>query len=284
MPTSPFAPQKHRNRLQAGFSMVELVVVMVIVGIMMGLSVPVMSNVMAESAVYASASEIAKTMHLAQELAVVYRRPHAILFNNREAADGDWDPTGAHHWYSLLGPQEVGNNPSSWDYYRGDIIDPDAIQIGAHHYLRPNVRFWSAGVSGDASVPNDFDESNPSHIPGFASSKVPAGHFHQYESRLASKPTWAYQDFAVEMESADVGGKMNKVSSTMTAVFALPNQQFSRIDGLDYMMEGAVDVKSYEYPLFIGVVNAEDTSIRQIISIEQSSGQMRMGRDIHVAW
>lgn len=276
-PTPMNAPRT-RNRLQAGFSMAELVVVMVIVGIMMGLSVPIMSNVMAESAVYASASEIAKTLHLAQELAVVYRRPHAILFNNREGEDGPWDPTGEHHWYSLLGPQEVGDNPSSWDYYRGDMIDPDAIQIGAHHYLRPNVRFWSAD--------HDFDENAPGHIPGFSSKNVPAGHFGRYETRLASRPTWAYKDFAVELGTDSVSEKMNKVSSTMTAVFALPNQQFSRLDGLDYMEDsaGSVDMKSFEYPLFVGVVNVEDPSIRQIISIEQSSGQMRMGRDIHVAW
>lgn len=271
-------PIRNRTPLQSGFSMVELVVVMVIVGIMMGLSVPIMSNVMAESAVYASASEIAKTMHLAQELAVVYRRPHAILFNNREGVDGPWDPTGVHHWYSLLGPQEVGDNPSSWDYYRGDVIDPDAIQIGAHHYLRPNVRFWSAA--------DDFDESDPNHIPGFSINKVPEGHFGRYETRLASKPTWAYADFAVELDVESVSGKMDKVSDTMTAVFALPNQQFSRLDGLDYMedKDGTVSLKSYEYPLFVGVVNAEDTAIRQIISIEQSTGQMRMGRDIQIAW
>lgn len=254
-PGSPSASPRLRAGAR-GVSLVEMLAVVFIIGVILAMGIPSGQRMLRESAVRADAVELCRTFQLAQRLAVVYQRPHVVVFNTEDPSTGEWDPTGEHHWYTLLGPKENGGGASSGDYYCGEIVDPDGIQIGPHHYLRAGVRFWRRHET-------DFDESKPwnEHIPGFSTASG-TGYSSSFDMRMGSDPSNAYTDFK------------NGAWYDTRAVFAMPNYQFSRADCTN---TGATTIYS-------GLVHTSDVSIRRVLTMEENTGRTTVAVDARVAW
>ncbi len=265
---------RHRN----GFSLSELMVVLAIIAILVAMSMAGTMNLTLGAAVQASALELQRSFQLAQRLAVVYQMPHVVAFNTNvieytesgALAPGTgtvWDPTGEHHWYVIIGPQESGAIATSADYYQGETVDPDGIQIGPHRHLRPGVRFWHAWPttnwynSTDRTPYYDFDPANENFIQGFSKDSS-TGWCTGGDMRQAAEPACAYTDWAVNQYK---DGK---------DVICQPNYQFSRDKGTN---TGSTTI-------YCGVVAVKDISYRRVLTMEENTGRVTIDREAKVAW
>jgi type IV fimbrial biogenesis protein FimT len=73
----------------SGFTLIELVVVLAVVGILLGVGVPALMSYGDSTGVRATAKQITADMWLARQKAVATSRPHSILFDPGENSYSD---------------------------------------------------------------------------------------------------------------------------------------------------------------------------------------------------
>jgi len=95
---------------RAGFTLVELLMVVLIIGVVSGMVVFMPRGDQRRASVEAAANELAETMRLAHNLALDHRSIYALAFNitNAPGTSGltlnNWS---GGHWYQILGPDDT---------------------------------------------------------------------------------------------------------------------------------------------------------------------------------
>jgi prepilin-type N-terminal cleavage/methylation domain-containing protein len=108
-----------KRRLEGAFTLVELLMVVMIIGIGAGMIVMMPRGDQRRAAVEAAANELAETMRLAHNMALDHRCIYALVFNitNAPGTSGlvinNWS---GGHWYQILGPDDspIDLNFTGW--------------------------------------------------------------------------------------------------------------------------------------------------------------------------
>ena len=80
-------PQRLSRRTQSGFTLVELMVVIVVLAILASIGIPGFQGIVAENRATSAANELLATLQFARSAAIAQSRPVTV----RPTADGDWD-------------------------------------------------------------------------------------------------------------------------------------------------------------------------------------------------
>jgi prepilin-type N-terminal cleavage/methylation domain-containing protein len=107
------------GRQRAGFTLLELLVVVLIIGLVSGMITFMPRGDQRRANVEAAANELAETMRLAHNLALDHRAIYAIVFNiqNQPGTSGvvlnNWS---GGHWYQILGPDDspISRSLTGW--------------------------------------------------------------------------------------------------------------------------------------------------------------------------
>lgn len=158
-----------------GLTFIELMVVIVILGILMGMGASTYTNFTRRTAVHVSTYEFLNACHHAKALALARQDFISIIFNDtdneRVIADGataaqvtrmnspyrTLNENGRDHWYALMNPTDRHPNDfeREWDHgktftptarhiWKDGVYDPLGLQIGKRRYLQKGVRFGNA--------------------------------------------------------------------------------------------------------------------------------------------
>jgi prepilin-type N-terminal cleavage/methylation domain-containing protein len=142
-----------------GFTLVEMLVVIVIVAVMAAIAIPAVTNLMKSGGVNSASREVANTLGLARQLAVTRRIYARVVF--------PYTSTVSHPdmWYITYAVMTNRNNtvPSGWAY----ASKWEFLPIGAV-FLNLATANGSAGALDDNTSLNNqsplpFPDSNPGH-------------------------------------------------------------------------------------------------------------------------
>ena len=137
--------KSRRMRCSRGFTLMEMMIVVVVIGIVAGLAVPSFLSYMPKLRVKAAAREIVSELRLARSKAVSERRPFGVAFNvgdNTLISFADTDDP----------PSQVYSVSDS--LLRADTLDGD-ISLNSCTYANNCVVFNSTGAastSGDLQI------------------------------------------------------------------------------------------------------------------------------------
>ena len=143
----------HRSR-QQGFTLVEMISVLVIVAIILSIAIPAVTNLVKASALSSAAREVSNTLSLARQYAITHRTYTRVVFlydyynNSSTGTRADmW-----YHTYAVMTNRDT-TNPSGWLY------------VTKWEYLPTGAVFLdltgTGGVPGGGSL---NDVNSPTHV------------------------------------------------------------------------------------------------------------------------
>ena len=136
---SPIGRQKRRPR-NPGFTLLEVLVVLVLIGVLIGLSLPRFSATTQDLRLVNSARNLAKLLTYAQERAIVERVPYQAVF---EAA-------GARYWLTRLQREGTETAPQP---IQGRFGRPTRLPPGIEfHFPEQPILFYPDGTSDPFSI------------------------------------------------------------------------------------------------------------------------------------
>lgn len=148
-------PMTRRN--QDGYSMIELLVIVAIVGILLGISIPGLRSFGRSSGLKDNALQITTDLWLARQKAIATSSPHSIRFDSDQnqyivfVDDGGADPANSANGILDEGEQVLLTRRLSEEYHFGSIdLDPDQAVI-----FIPKGTLREGTGGGQISIAND---------------------------------------------------------------------------------------------------------------------------------
>jgi type II secretion system protein H len=136
--------QVQKKRIAGGFTLIEIIIVMVIIGIAAMIAVPMFSGA-ADMQVRAAANRIAADLDYAKGLAVTYQKPYCVVFNtSSESYEVQEYNTGSNAFETIDNPLNTARQytidlASDNNFNRVDIysvnFDSDATDAVTFDYL-----------------------------------------------------------------------------------------------------------------------------------------------------
>ena len=175
------ADARSARTAQPGFTLVELLIVIVIIGLALSMIAFLPKGAQKDSAVQAAAHELASTLQVARSLALDKRAIYAVTFNvecGRGTSGIVLNNWSGGHWYQILGPTDYSTvqNQSSgvatfpypqispaWADSAGSFLSKvKGSSVGDRHYLATNKVRFLALTDQDNGCPIDpHDIWNP---------------------------------------------------------------------------------------------------------------------------
>jgi len=134
------------RRRTNGFTLVEMLTVLVIVGILIGLAIPAVTSLMSSGGVSAAAREVANTLSLARQVAITQRTYARVVFPYWQTGTR---PDMWYHTYAVMtNRSNSASATTSWAYLtKWEYLPLGAVFLDTTHLPGPPAS--SPGALGD---------------------------------------------------------------------------------------------------------------------------------------
>ncbi len=149
------------RRWTNGFTLVEMLVVMVIAGILIGLSIPAVTSLMSSGGVGAGAREVANTLNLARQVAITQRTYARVVFQYSGTVGSVIHPDMQYRAYAVMtNRNNSATPPTPWVY------------MTKWEYLPLGAVFLQTIPGGGLGALDDLNSLNQAQLP-FPSAAFP---------------------------------------------------------------------------------------------------------------
>jgi prepilin-type N-terminal cleavage/methylation domain-containing protein len=153
-----------KRRRTNGFTLIEMLVVIVIIGVLVGLAIPAVTNLMKSGGVTAALREVSNTLNLARQYAITHRTYTRVVFPYSSTGSGNHPEM----WYCSYAVMTNSNNTvangwaylSKWEYLPPGAVFlnsiPPAGTLGALD--DPNSLNWQSNLPFPDTHPGDVGQ------------------------------------------------------------------------------------------------------------------------------
>jgi prepilin-type N-terminal cleavage/methylation domain-containing protein len=149
-----------RKRRTNGFTLIEMLVVLVIVGIMVGLAIPAVTNLMKSGGVSAASRHVSSTLSLARQYAITHRTKTRVIFPYSATTGVGLSQAPQYLTYAVVAKDSTS---AGWAY------------VGKWEFLPLGVVFLKVGagaLNDPVSMQRDLAMPFPSTVAGYSNTPL----------------------------------------------------------------------------------------------------------------
>jgi len=149
--------QTQSSNRQPGFTLIEMLAVIAIIGIILAAGLPAVMSLMRSGGVSAATREVSNTLNLARQYAITQRTNTRVIFAyNDNSADTLATENLWYIGYTVVASNRDVSGPQAWQYIgKWEFLPPGAVFLAADTMTggnAPNIAGWNLDLETGAGI------------------------------------------------------------------------------------------------------------------------------------